>query len=240
MRIGIIQTRGIGDIIIAAPIAAFLLDQGHEVFWPIDSDFIDPFSYALPGIQFLPVDKSITGNSTADFFIELPRRLLSQLQCDRIHVLYSHLTGYDFGQNLLSEAISFDSYKYAVTGIPLAEKWRLKIQRNILRESELFKQLDLHPGEDYVVCHEQGSVYGHDFTQDCEQFESGMRRVHIHSLTSNFFDWVGVLEHCRAFFTVNSLYSNLVDQLKLPCRKYMKVQTTARWTPVLASGWHYL
>jgi hypothetical protein len=240
MRIGIVQTRGIGDIVIAAPIAMYWVDRGHDVFWPIDADFIEAFTYALPGINFLPVDKAVTGSNTAEFFIETPRQILADLGCDQIHVLYSYLTGYDFGYNHLSEAVSFDCYKYAVAGVPLSEKWRLKIRRNVVREAKLYGLLDLDPGEDFVVCHEQGTVHGYDFTQDCERYTGGVRRVCISPLTSNFFDWLGVLENCRAFFTVNSLYSNLVDQLNLPCEKYMKAQTVARWTPILAADWTYI
>ena len=240
MRIGIIQTRGMGDIIIAAPIAMYWLERGHEVFWPIDSEFLEAFTYALPGIQFLPVDKAVTGANTAEFFVEMPRRILTHLGCEQVHTLYSYLTGYDFGHNELSQSVSFDSYKYAVTGVPFSEKWNLKVRRNALREAEVFRQLNLSPSEDYVVCHEQGSVYNHDFASECEILAPGKRIVHIAPLTNNFLDWLSVLESCQAFFTVNSVYSNVVDQLSLPCRKSMKVQTDARWTPILVNNWKYL
>ena len=240
MRIGIIQTRGMGDIIIAAPIAMYWLERGHEVFWPIDSEFLEAFTYALPGIQFLPVDKAVTGANTAEFFVEMPRRILNHLGCEQVHTLYSYLTGYDFGHNELSEAVSFDSYKYAVTGVPLAEKWNLKIRRNVLREAELFRQLNLSPSEEYVVCHEHGTVYSHDFTKECDRFATGKRVVRISPLTTNFLDWLGILECCHSFFTVNSVYSNLVDQLKMPCSKFLKSQTSSRWTPVFLNKWKFL
>ena len=240
MRIGIIQTRGMGDIIIAAPIARYWLDRGHEVFWPIDSDFLEAFAYALPGIQFLPVDKAVTGANTAEFFVEMPRRILTHLGCEQVHTLYSYLTGYDFGHNALSEAVSFDSYKYAVSGVPLSEKWKLKIRRNVPREAELFRMLNLSPSDDYVVCHEQGTVYSHDFTDECERFAPGKRVIRVEPLTSNFLDWLGVLESSHTFLTVNSVYSNLVDQLGLNCRKILKIQTTSKWTPIFVNKWDYI
>lgn len=46
MRIGLVQTRGIGDIIIALPIAQSFVNDGHEVFWPIDSRFVSSFQAA--------------------------------------------------------------------------------------------------------------------------------------------------------------------------------------------------
>jgi hypothetical protein len=229
-----------GDIIIAAPIAIYWLERGHEVFWPIDSEFLEAFSYALPGIQFLPVDKNLTGINTAEFFVEMPKRILNHLRCEQIHTLYSYLTSFDFGHNELSEAVSFDNYKYAVTGVPFTEKWKLKVRRNALREAELFRQLQLTPDEEYVVCHEQGTVYSHDFSEDCEQFAPGKRVIRMKPVTSNFLDWLGVLECCQSFFTVNSVYSNVVDQLSMPCTKYMKLQTPARWTPILLNEWKYL
>jgi len=240
MRVGIIQTRGIGDIVIAAPIAAHFIAMGHEVFWPIDTDFIEPFAYALPNIQFLPVDKSITGINTAEFFIETPKRVLTQLGCEHIHTLYSYLTGYDFGFNELSEAVPFDAYKYAITGVQLSKKWTLKLRRNILREAELFRTLNLDPKEDFIVCHEQGSVYSYNFSQECEIVAPGMRVIQISALTTNFLDWLGVLEHCKYFFSVNSVYLNLVEQLSFECDKFMKLQTAARWTPVMKNLWKYL
>jgi len=38
MQIGLIQTRGIGDIIIALPIADFFTAKGYKVTWPIDAE----------------------------------------------------------------------------------------------------------------------------------------------------------------------------------------------------------
>jgi len=238
MRVGIIQTLGIGDIVIAAPIARHFIDQGHEVFWPIDLDLVEPFQYALPKINFLPVDKRIVGKNTADFFIETPKKLLADLQCDIVHILYSHLTGYDFGP--LSKAISFDAYKYAICGVPFSEKWNFKINRNIERESKLFDELGLSIEEKYVVFHDQGSKFNYDFEGDCNELFGILKKVRISPLTDNFLDWIGVIEKSSGFFTVNSVYSNLVEQLGLDVIKYFKCQTAAQWTPVFKTKWNYL
>src|SRR5262249_43239180 len=55
MQIGLIQTRGIGDIIIALPIAKHLVDQGHTVVWPIYAPYVRPFQEAAPYVEFLPL-----------------------------------------------------------------------------------------------------------------------------------------------------------------------------------------
>ena len=55
MKIGIIQTRGIGDIVIALPIARHFVDAGHAVVWPIYEKFIRPFRAAAPYVEFVPL-----------------------------------------------------------------------------------------------------------------------------------------------------------------------------------------
>ena len=238
MRIGIIQTLGIGDILIAAPIATHLIQQGNEVFWPIDLEVLEPFQYALPKINFIPVDKRIVGKNTADFLIETPKKILSDLRCDMVHTLYSHLTGYDFGP--LAKAISFDAYKYAICGVPFSEKWNIKINRKSRLETALFDKLGLSTQEKYVVFHDQGSLLNFDFNEACNQRMGDCRRIRISPITDNFLDWIGVIENSSGFFAVNSVYSNLVDQLGLDIIKYFKPQTPAQWTPVFKTKWTYL
>lgn len=240
MRIGIVQTRGMGDILIAAPIAAYWIALGHEVFWPIDAESLSAFSFALPRIRFLPVDKSATGARTAEFFVEYPKKILAESGCERVHTLYSFLTGYDFGRGKLYESVSFDSYKYIVTDVPFLEKWNLDIRRNPIREAELFGRLGLSPDEAYVVCHERGTFFRHDFSEECRRRYPGLRIVKIEPVTDNFLDWLGILDCCSAFFSVNSVYLNLVDQLGLPCEKYVKFDAPAQWTPILGRKWTYV
>jgi hypothetical protein len=47
MKIGIVQTRGLGDVVIAVPLAMWYADRGCEVLWPIDSEFIASFAFAF-------------------------------------------------------------------------------------------------------------------------------------------------------------------------------------------------
>ncbi len=56
-RIGLVQTRGIGDIIIALPIADFLIQQGYDVFWPIDEQIVSAFQQVKPEVNFITVIK---------------------------------------------------------------------------------------------------------------------------------------------------------------------------------------
>src|SRR5438874_2063099 len=84
-RIGLIQTRGIGDIIIALPIADHFIERGYEVFWPIDGAFLNAFRRVKPRINFLDV-----GCDAQDpaYFYDAPQRLLRGVHCESIICLY--------------------------------------------------------------------------------------------------------------------------------------------------------
>ena len=237
MRIGIIQTRGMGDIVIAAPIAMYWIGRGHEVFWPIDSEFLEAFTYALPGVQFLPVDRSITGDNTASYFIDCPKELLSNVACEKIHVLYSHLTGYEFPHANLSTFLSFDRYKYAVAEVPFREKWNLKIRRNREREMQLFDILSLSPEEPYIVMQETGSNYKADLRARIK--DDGIRLINITPVTENFFDWLGVIERARELHLIDSVYSNIVDQLNFENKKTFYSRSPIQFTPTLNADWAF-
>jgi hypothetical protein len=165
MKIGIIQTRGLGDIVIAAPIAMYYIERGCEIYWPIDSDFMEPFQYAFPTINFISIDKNKTGENSAEYFYTAPLKSLQEKSCDSIICLYSYLTGHNLGNSETAEAISFDAYKYAIAKVPFSEKWNLKIKRNPVREAKIFEMLDLQPSDNYVVIHDQGSVHKADFSR---------------------------------------------------------------------------
>ncbi len=237
MKIGIIQTRGLGDIIIAAPIAQYYIDRGFEVYWPIDSAFIDSCQHAFPSIKFIPINKEKTGNNTADYFFNEPNESLKLLNCEIIICLYSHLTGFDFNQGRLPDSISFDAYKYAVAKVPFREKWRLKLRRNFQSEGKLFEMLNLKPNERYAVIHDEGSV--HKANMD-EIIPSDLRPIKVKEITKNFLDWIGVLENAESLYLVNSVYSNLADQLNFNNKKFLYMHTNAQWTPVLINDWNYI
>ena len=238
MRIGIIQTRGLGDIVIAAPIAMYWLARGHEVFWPIDSEFLPPFTFALPGIHFLPVDKSITGINTADYFIEYPKKILTEHGCEDIHILYSSLTTYEFPHAHLASFLSFDRYKYAVAGVPFKEKWELKLQRNQEREKQLFELLSLSPEDRYIVMQETGSDFKANLV-DKIRIDTP-RLINIAPLTDNFLDWLGVIENAEEVHLIDSVYSNIVDQLGFTNKKFFYRRSQIQFTPIFSSAWHYV
>jgi len=84
-RVGLIQSDGIGDIIIGLPIAKAFADEGAQVFWPINEKYVSFFTPAAPYVTFIPVPRK----EPEDFFIAIPRAELKARQCGEIYVLYN-------------------------------------------------------------------------------------------------------------------------------------------------------
>ncbi len=234
MKIGLIQTRGLGDIIIAAPIAQFFIETGHEVVWPVDSKFEPSVSIALPQIRFIPIDFEAEGGATASYFYYTPLKLLVAENCDQIFSLYSYLTGLEISNQKLFNSLKFDEYKYAVTGVPFNLKWSLKVNRNLDRELKLRKSLRI--SRKYIVIHDQGS----DFRLDIQipaDISKDYDVVRIDHRSDNPFDWIGVIEEAEMFIGVDSFFANLVEQLDLCRKKYLFLRSDCKFTPVLKNGW---
>jgi hypothetical protein len=236
MKIGLIQTRGLGDIIIAAPIAQFFMETGHNVVWPVDSRFTLSLAAAFPEINFLPIDIQEQGGTTAGYFYDKPLSLLSAGNCDQVFCLYSYLTGLEVNNKKLYKSLKFDEYKYAITGVPFDRKWTLKITRNTQREQDLRNSLQI--GRKHVVVHEQGSDF-HLNIQLPPDITQSYDIIRIDQRTDNPFDWVGVIETAEIFIGVDSFFANLVEQLNLCSKKYLFLRSECRFTPVLKNGWVY-
>src|SRR2546423_949931 len=149
-RIGLIQSRGIGDIIIALPIADYFLEQGCEVHWPIHSGFLAAFQQAKPQVHWTGLDEG------PGYFYEIPLERLSNVPCDRIIPLYSHLRSLPHIPNAaLAASLKFDEYKYAVAGVPFSRKWDLRLERDQEREQKLHEQLAIN--RPYICVHTHGA-----------------------------------------------------------------------------------
>src|SRR5262249_46527398 len=136
----------------------------------------------------------------------------------------------------LARVMKFDQYKYAVAGVPFEEKWNLQIVRNREREEALFERVVR--GKDYVVCHLAGS----DFRAalDVQSMAGDRPVIEITSLTDNFFDWLAVIERASLRIMIDSCFSNLTDQLKIPGKKMLLLRSSWELTPVLLGDWSYL
>jgi hypothetical protein len=237
MKIGLIQTNAIGDIIIALPIAQWYVDRGHEVFWPIDSTFIDMFQIAAPDIKFLPVEKN-DGQFNYQYFLGTPKTLLANLCCDKVFILYSHLSGIEFNEGMKSTSLKFDEYKYSIAGVPFIKKWDLKINRNIGAEQHLLKQLKI--SKPYIVINEKagpGQVIAEIPISD--EIRENFQIIYIEPITKSIFDWIPVFENAAHIACFDSGPANLIDQLLLNTPKTLYLRSPALFTPVFASGWEF-
>jgi hypothetical protein len=230
-KLGLIQSRGIGDIIIALPIAKWYHDRGNEVYWPIDGRFLSSFCHAVPYVRFIP----FRFKPTADGFLNDPKRLLRAMGCEHVVTLYSFFTNTPSEHPAFFASLKFDEYKYAAAGVPFREKWNLSIRRHAEREQSLFNRLVRK--DDYIVVHRHGS----DAKAEAKippQY-AGHQVIEITEQTECIFDWLLILERAKFLLLIDSCFSNLVDQLGLPNDKMFILRSEVRFTPVLRSNWQY-
>jgi len=234
-RIGLIQSRGLGDIIIALPIAKYFCDRGFDVYWPIDRRFLPSFNEAVPYARFLPLEPP-TKDGAIPYFLDTPLAMLRELGCETIHVLYSALG--DIHQVVdqgLALFLSFDRYKYAIAGVPFREKWNLSIVRNHARERALFDRLVRQ--ENYVVCQFESAGFKVPFKMDIPE---GTQVIHTHEATDSLFDWLLILERASMLILIDSCFANLVEQLGISAkRKLFLPRSPHAFTPIFTGDWEY-
>ena len=229
---GLIQSRRLGDIIIALPIAKYFADRGAEVYWPIDRRYLPHFSDTVSYVRFLPLEADARE-------LYLYERALAPLQaagCEDIRVLYSGLRGHDeLIDPILASSMSFDRYKYAVAGVPFREKWRLAIKRDLSREQALFDRLVKE--ETYIVCQLESGDFK---VRPKMQVPKGTQIIQIHEATDNLFDWLTILEKASMLVLIDSCFANLVEQLNIPTRKLFIRRSSLAMTPVLLNEWEFM
>jgi hypothetical protein len=233
--IGIIQTRGIGDLILALPIAHYYHSKGYTVYWPISSDFIVFMRTAAPYVTFLPVERQKLP-SDQSFFIDEPRRLLELQRCTDIRVLYN-VTGGNIVDGKLGRSLKFDEYKYAICHVPFSEKWNLRINRDMNRERDLNSRLNI--SGKYICVHRKSGTFQGEVPL-LKEIQGARQLVEVEELTDNPFDWIYTLEHASKLVLLDSCYANLVEQLNIPTEKYLILRSVIQVTPVFKNGWEFI
>jgi len=232
MKIGFIQSRGLGDIIIAAPIAQHWIRQGHEIFWPIDHEFFDYVTLALPEIRFIRLPEALcTDRRDRNYYFDGPLQILQSLACERIISLYSALAGLPVTNEDLARSLKFDEYKYAICGLPFALKYSLKLQRNTAREQALFDALQLPAN--YALVHQDG--WSVRKVIEVPQAWQADRVQHIEPRTDNPFDWLLTIEKASSLHFIDSGFANIVEQLQFPQPKFLHLRSLVEFTPVYAN-----
>lgn len=235
-KIGIIQSRGLGDIIIALPIARYYWERGAEIHWPICAEFYSSVVNSVPWIIWHPIETDAQGL----FFFDRPVEVLQEvgIQPGNFLYLYQYLSNMpEMTDPELFNILKFDQYKYWVAGVPFVQKWTLSecIVRDLERERAFALSLDLP--DQYLVRHQTGSSARAEI--DCSFLEKlAIIDVESHE-TDCIFDWIAVLEGASAFVGIDSVFANLVDGLCLDiAEKYWVRRSAWDLTPVLGSRWN--
>ena len=236
-RLGIIQSRGLGDLVIALPIAGHYRDEGWDIYWPILDEFVPSMQALAPWVKWIPLPYDAPGR----YFYDVALERLKNFKCDEIMPLYQHLTGHKFNEEKYFQFTSFDRYKYIKAGVPFLKKWDLAqyITRRPLQEQELKTALGIRDDEAYVVVHLEGS--DHKAQWDPQIVPPDWRVIEIKNLPPYLVgDWLGVIESAEAIVMVDSVYANLVDQLGIGEDRYFIQRSHVGLTPVQGQHWYWL
>jgi hypothetical protein len=236
---GIIQSRGLGDIIIALPIARHYWDQGEEIVWPICREFHSSVKDHAAWVTWVPIDTDPAGR----FFLDRPLEVFKELGVDPDSALYLyHYLNVvpELTDPEMFNILKFDQYKYQTAAVPFRLKWQLDqaILRNLTRETDLRKKLGLKEGDRYCVAHLTGSSARVE-KSIITWLDPAVKVINIDDhLTESIFDWCGVIESAEAVVCLDSALANMVDQLNITGPELYWIRRSA-WdlTPVLGNSW---
>ena len=234
-KLGIIQSRGLGDLIIALPIAKYYADQGYDILWPVCEEFVSHFKDAAGWVKWIPVPTDAQGK----FFYDVTMTRLKNFKVDEVICLYQSLTGHpEMAGQPYFQIQKFDEYKYTAAGVPFKNKWTLSecIKRNESREQALYDRVVANPN--YAIVHTRGSSY--ECQPDLSAIPQDWQVITIDESSDCIFDWLKVIEGAQAGIFIDSIFSNLVDQLDIDIDKYWIPRSHIQLTPVLGSVWTIL
>lgn len=234
--LGIIQSRGLGDIFIALPIARHYHELGRKIIWPICEEFLSAVKDSVPWVEWVPIPTDTGGK----FFFDRPYFELGRRGCVDHFCLYQALTGHPemSGANWF-QIQKFDEYKYTRAGVPFYKKWTLNqcFVPNEDRTAKLREQLALTGP--YAVIHQQGSSYKARIPVSTLPEEWQIIDVDQYPGHSPF-DWLPIIAEAEAFIGIDSAWTNLLDQTDSPVDKYWIPRSHIHLTPVLGSVWTIL
>ena len=234
-RLGIIQSRGLGDLVIAIPIAGYYYKLGWDVYWPIDQQFLPHVEHHVPWIHWIPIPVDPQGR----YFYDVPMERLKNFKCDEIIPLYQHLTGHLFSEEKYFQYTGFDQYKYIRADVPFLDKWNLSeyITRDKPAEDDLYDKLVSNPN--YAVLHLEGSNHTAEF--DHTMIPKDWSTIYIKpGYTPSIFNWLKIIEGAQSVICVDSCIANMIDQMKIDNDLYFIQRSHIGLTPVLNNPWIWL
>jgi len=233
MKLGIIQSRGLGDIAIALPIAHYYHKEGNDIHWPICEHWVEQMQTIAPYVNWHAVKPD-----HGPFFYDIPKAILDDLGVEETICLYNSLTGHpEFGDTAYFQHVSFDRFKYIRAGVPFQHKWRLAecINRDPVREKAHHKSLGIKGP--YVVTHLSSSEQTVRVPQDLIPPEYEIVPIDQRGW---IWDWLTTIEGAEAIVMTDSVMANIVDQLMIPVEKYFIPQHHIQLTPIHLSDWTWL
>lgn len=234
-KLGIIQSRGLGDILIALPIAQHYHDQGWDIIWPIVDTFVPNFEQHVPWVKWVPIPYDAPGR----YFYDIPNQRLKNLGCDEILPLYQALTHHNFHEEVYFQYTKFDQYKYIRAGVNFLKKWQLRlcVQRDLAAEQALVDRLVKN--SHYVVVHLEGSDHTARF--DPDMVPMGWQTIYVTPQeTPSIFNWITLLEGAESIICVDSCIANMVDQMGIGDDLYLIPRSHIGLTPVFAQPWTWI
>jgi hypothetical protein len=238
-KVGFIQSRGLGDLFIALPIAGYYMDEGYSIYWPICEEFLATMQKCAPWVHWLPIKTDPQGA----YFYDKPMVALKyNVEQENIINLMQFLSSrpQDSDPDIFP-ILKFDQYKYARAGVPFLNKWKLGdyLVRDPVAEAALKRQV-CPEDRPYIVAHLEGSTARAtlDFS---EAIAAGYDVVYIkEGIAENAVNWLGVIEGASELYMIDSCFSNLVDQLDIQVDKVFLRRSKMDLTPVLGSNWTYM
>ncbi len=244
---GIIQSRGLGDILIALPIARHYFDQGDEIVWPICREFMPAVEPFVKWVNWVAVDTDSQGR----FFLETPLSVFREWGVDPDEALYLYQflsSNPELTDPEMFNILKFDQYKYQIAGVPLLKKWDLgrcvarSNERELALKDRLERSYDLR--RPYAVAHLTGSSARVDESIARNILDPAVQLINIDlhlTADSSPLDWVGVIERAQSFIGLDSVFANMVDQLGITAPELYWIRRS-QWdlTPVLGQHWIFV
>jgi hypothetical protein len=90
-----------------------------------------------------------------------------------------------------------------------------------------------------MVYHTEGSTYKCE--ADLSSVPADWQQIQIREIPGySVFDWLKIIEGAQAVILIDSVFSNIVDQLKIDVDKYWIPRSHIHLTPVLGTQWTIL
>jgi len=193
-KIIINQPYFLGDILFVMALIQKLVDTGYDVTFPVKNEYYD-LQKNFPTVKMVPLTEFIQ--------YEIYNTATPIMETDT-HIAISLRHSFIQGKGHMK-------YKYDIMELPL-ETWRdIKIERDYIKENELFAKLGLKDGDKYNLVNEFHRPFLHHTPI---KIESEYKNVNMSKLEGyNMLDWIGVMERAQSIHTIATSIIFLMDSI---------------------------